>query len=140
MEKDPEEGIDTSDAGQVKVQFNMDLNGNIQSASMAFEPTLKPIEFVRKDKEVVMTAENLQKYAGDYELAGTTAKVYIKVNTLYLFVTGQPEYELTSVGNDKFVIKDLTGYSLQFQKDQKNDITAITFIQPNGVFKANRRK
>jgi len=140
LEKDPEEGIDTSDAGQLKVQFNMDINGNIQSASMAFEPTLKPIEFARKEKEVMMTAENLQKYAGDYELAGTTAKVYIKVNTLYLFVTGQPEYELTSVGNDKFVIKDLTGYSLQFQKDQKNDITAITFIQPNGVFKANRRK
>jgi hypothetical protein len=140
LEKDPEEGIDTSDAGQLKIQFAMDVNGNIQSAAAAFEPTLKPIEFARKEKEVVMTAANLQKYVGDYELAGTTAKVYIKVNTLYLFVTGQPEYELTSVGNDKFVIKDLTGYSLQFQKDEKNNIASVTFIQPNGVFKANRKK
>ena len=45
FEKDPEEGIDTSDAGQLKIQFNMDVNGTIQSALMALEPALKPIEF-----------------------------------------------------------------------------------------------
>lgn len=140
FEKDPEEGIDTSDAGQLKIQFNMDVNGNIQSASAAFEPTLKPIEFYRKEKEVATTAGDLQKYVGDYELGAVTSKVYVKKNTLYLFVTGQPEYELASVGNDKFVIKNLNGYSLQFQKDDKGDIVSVTFIQPNGVFKATKKK
>lgn len=140
FEKDPEEGIDTSDAGQLKIQFNMDVNGNIQSAAAAFEPTLKPIEFTRKEKEVAISVGDLQKYAGEYELSGATAKVYIKSNTLWLFVPGQPDYELTSVGNDKFTIKILNGYSLQFQKDEKEHVVAVSFIQPNGIFKANKKK
>ncbi|TMI86012.1 MAG: serine hydrolase [Bacteroidetes bacterium] len=140
FEKDPEEGIDTSDAGQLKIQFNMDVNGTIQSALMALEPALKPIEFNKKEKEVALTAEMLQKYVGEYELGAGTARVYIKSNTLYLFVAGQPEYELASLGSDKFTIKSLTGYSLQFQKDEKNEIVSVSFIQPNGTFKASKKK
>lgn len=140
FEKDPEEGIDTSDAGQLKAQFNMDVNGNIQSASMAFEPALKPIDFTRNEREVTISTEALQKYAGEYELSGLTSRVYIKGNTLYLFVPGQPDYELVSVGNDKFIIKSLNGYSLQFQKDENNTITSVSFIQPNGIFKASKKK
>ena len=140
FEKDPEEGIDTSDAGQLKIQFNMDVNGTIQSALMALEPALKPIEFNKKEKEVTLTAEMLQKYVGEYELGAGTARVYIKSNTLYLFVAGQPEYELASLGSDKFTIKSLTGYSLQFQNDEKNEIVSVSFIQPNGTFKASKKK
>src|SRR5436190_14265825 len=140
FEKDPEEGIDTSDAGQLKIQFNMDVNGTIQSALMALEPALKPIEFNKKEKEVALTAEMLQKYVGEYELGAGTARVYITSNTLYLFVAGQPEYELASLGSDKFTIKSLTGYSLQFQNDEKNEIVSVSFIQPNGTFKASKKK
>ena len=140
FEKDPEEGIDTSDTGQLKAQFNMDVNGNIQSVSAAFEPALKPIEFIRREKEIPMTAEDLQKYTGEYDLNGTSVKVYTKSNTLYVLVPGQPDYELTSTGNDKFNIKILNGYSLQFQKNDKNMITSVSFIQPNGIFKANKKK
>jgi len=140
LEKDPQEGIDTSDAGQLKIQFNMDVNGNIQSALMALEPSLKPIEFDKKEKEVALSADSLQKYTGEYELSGTTAKFFLKGNTLYLFVAGQPEYELTSLGNDKFAIKSLTGYSMQFQKDEKNEYPSVSFTQPNGIFKATKKK
>jgi CubicO group peptidase (beta-lactamase class C family) len=140
FEKDPEEGIDTSDAGQLKIQFNMDVNGNIQSALMALEPSLKPIEFDKKEKEVSLSADSLQKYTGEYELGGATAKFYLKGNTLYLFVAGQPEYELVSLGNDKFSIKSLTGYSMQFQKDEKNEYSSVSFTQPNGIFKATKKK
>jgi CubicO group peptidase (beta-lactamase class C family) len=140
LEKDPEEGIDTSDAGQLKIQFNMDVNGNIQSTLMALEPSLKPIQFDKKEKEVALSADSLQKYTGEYELSGTAAKFYLKGNTLYLFVAGQPEYELVSLGNDKFTIKALTGYSLQFQKDEKNEYSSVSFTQPNGIFKATKKK
>jgi len=140
FEKDPQEGIDTSDAGQLKFQFNMDVNGNISSASAGFEPALKPIEFSRKEKEVAVNSENLQKYTGEYELNGTMAKVYVKNNVLYVFVPGQPDYELTSNGDDKFTIKTLTGYSLQFQKDDNGVVNAVAFVQPNGIFKASKKK
>ena len=140
FEKDPQYGIDTSDAGQLKIQFNMDVNGNIQSALMALEASLKPIEFNKKEKEVALAADSLQKYTGEYELGGNTAKFYLKGNTLYLFVAGQPEYELASLGNDKFSIKSLTGYTMQFQKDEKNEYSSVSFTQPNGIFKATRKK
>ena len=139
FEKDSLEGIDTTEGG-MKIQFNMDLNGDISSISAAFELGLKPIEFTRTEKELATTAESLQKYVGDYELSGVTAKVYLKKNTLCLFVQGQPEYELASVGSDKFVIKSLTGYSMQFQKDAQGNVIAVSFIQPNGTFKATKKK
>src|SRR5437016_2252790 len=84
FEKDPQEGIDTSDAGELKLQFNMDVSGNISFVSAGFEPTLKPIEFTRKEKEVAVSNEKLQKYTGEYEAGGMTAKVYLKNNTLYV--------------------------------------------------------
>ena len=140
FEKDPQEGIDTSDENPLKVQFNMNIDGNINSISVGFEPTLKPIEFTRKEKEVPISAESLQKYVGEYELSGVTAKVYTKNSTLYLYVPGQPDYELASLGNDKFTIKSLTGYTVQFEKDDKGNVTGVSFIQPNGTFKATKKK
>jgi hypothetical protein len=118
----------------------MNIDGNINSISAGFEPTLKPIEFARKEKEVPISAESLQKYTGEYELSGVTAKVYIKNTTLYLYVPGQPDYELASLGNDKFTIKSLTGFSVQFEKDDKGNVIAVSFIQPNGTFKATKKK
>jgi hypothetical protein len=107
---------------------------------MGLEPSLKPIEFNKKEKEIALSVDSLQKYTGEYELNGTAAKFYLKANTLYLFVDGQPEYELVSLGNDKFTIKNLTGYSLQFEKNDKNEIASVSFIQPNGIFKATKKK
>jgi hypothetical protein len=50
--KNHNEEIDTSDAGQLKLQFNMDVNGNTSSVSADFEPGLKPIEFSKKEKKL----------------------------------------------------------------------------------------
>lgn len=140
FEKDPVEGIDTSDASPMKFQFNTDINGEVSSVFAGMEASLKPIEFVKKAREVKMTAEGLQKYTGDYDLNGTIIKVYTKGNTLYVFVPGQPEYELVATGNDKFNIKILNGYSLQFASDNSSRINSVSFIQPSGTFKANKKK
>ncbi len=140
FEIDPVEGLDTTDAGQLKFQFNTDVNGEIAGMLAGLEASLKPIEFTKKQKEVKMTAEGLQKYTGEYDLSGTTARVYVKNNTMYVFIPGQPEYELVLVGNDKFNIKILNGYSLQFAADENKLIKEVSFIQPNGIFKATRKK
>ncbi|MGV3528494.1 MAG: serine hydrolase [Flavisolibacter sp.] len=133
-----EDGIDTSGA-PMKFQFEMDVNGDIHSLASAFEPSLKPLEFVKKAKEVQVGAGELEKYVGEYELPGVVAKVYTKGNTLYLFVPGQPEYELAANGDDKFSLKILSGYSLQFHPGENGRIQAVSFIQPNGTFKAVKK-
>jgi hypothetical protein len=68
------------------------------------------------------------------------AKIYSKPDgKLYLFIAGQPEYELVYTGSDKFVIKTLKGFSLQFDRDAGKKVSGVSFIQPNGIFKANRK-
>jgi hypothetical protein len=63
FEKDPKEGIDTSDNG-VKLQFNMDLSGTITGASIPLEPGLpKSIIFTRAPKaKAVSAADSAEIY------------------------------------------------------------------------------
>jgi hypothetical protein len=91
---------------------------------------------------IEVSKTDLDKYAGEYELPGpTVVKVFLKgEKTLMLFVPGQPEYELLPVKKDVFNLKILSGFSVRFEKNDKDEITAVYFIQPNGTFKAMRKK
>ncbi|HRO47022.1 serine hydrolase [Agriterribacter sp.] len=134
---DKEEGLDTSSGGTV-LNFRTGDDGKIGSLGITMEPSLKPIEFVYKPKPKALSKEELQKYVGEYELGGMTTKVYLKGETLFVFVPGQPEYETIALGNDTFKLKALEGFSVRF--DVANDkVTGINFIQPNGTFKAKRK-
>jgi len=140
FDKDPKEGIDTSEDAQLKVQFRMNLGGEIDGLESVFEAGLKPIVFTKEIEAKKVTAAELAKYTGNYALAGLTAKVYVKDGkTLYVLVPGQPDYEMVPLGNDKFAVKILTGYYLQFGPPGAAKITEATFIQPNGSFKAARK-
>ena len=140
FDKDAKEGIDTSAAGPVKIQFQMNAAGDIESLTVPFEAGLKPIVFTKQLKVKAVTKEDLQKYTGEYELSGATVKIYIKNDkTLYALVPGQPEYELVPTDKDKFGLKIISGYYVQFSVDEKNKVTDLTFIQPNGNFKAVKK-
>lgn len=138
--KDPKEGIDTADAGPVKIQFQMNTAGDIETLTVPFEAGLKPIVFTKQLKAKDIKKEDLQKYTGEYELNGATIKIYIKNDkTLYALVPGQPEYELVPIDKDKFGLKVISGYYIQFSVNDKNKVTDLTFIQPNGNFKAAKK-
>jgi CubicO group peptidase (beta-lactamase class C family) len=142
FEKDPKEGIDTSDTngGGVRLQFLMDQAGDITGASMPLEAvTGKPTIFTRLPRIGLLSTDSLQKYIGEYTLAAMTTKVYVKNKALYLFVPGQPEYELAYVGSDKFSLKALKGFNIQFLLDDKGIVTAALAIQPNGTFKMQKK-
>ncbi len=139
LDKDDLLENDTSNTDGLKIMFRMDEAGNITSASMPLEGPAKPIVFTKGIKTKPVSKDSLQKYVGDYTLNGAIVKVYIKgENTLYVFVPGQPEYELAAIEKDKFNLKVLTGYSVQFSGNAKGEIAELTFIQPNGSFKATR--
>ena len=142
FEVDKKEGIDTSEKSSLNIRFEMNEAGEINSVYMELEAGLKPFEFIRKPKPKEITKEELKKFEGEYELApGIVAKIYIKgEKTLYAFIEGQPEYELVATDKNKFVIKILSGYSVSFDENDKGEITALSFIQPNGTFKATKKK
>ncbi len=135
---------DPSLAGSDPIRFNFHINskGEIYLLTIPFESGVKDIEFKKELKVIDIKKNDLKKYVGDYELApGRLIKFYIKgENTLYAFVEGQPEYELVPTAKNTFNLKILDGYSAKFDENEKGEITAITLIQPNGSFKATRKK
>lgn len=139
---DKEEGIDTSGGSQLNIQFHMNPAGEIIHISMPLQPGLKDLEFTRKPKPKEVTKNELEKYVGEYEFQpGAVAKFYIKgEKTLYAFIEGQPEYELVPTEKNKFTLKVLSGYSIKFEENEKGEIMAASFIQPNGTFKATKKK
>lgn len=140
--KDSKDGIDTTDQS-TKVQFNLNTNltGDVESASIALEPSVKPIIFTRSIKAKEITKDSLQSYIGAYEISGVAIKIYTKGGaTLYMFVQGQPEYELVPIAMDKFNLNNLTGFSVQFNRNEKGEVIELLSIQPNGTFKATKKK
>ena len=140
FDKDPKDGIDTSD-NSTPMQFQMNTNGDITSVEMNLEPSVKPISFTKTVKAKEITKEVLQKYVGDYELSGITLKIFIKNDkTLTLSIPGQPEYELVPIDKNKFSIKIMAGFTIQFNVNDKDEVIELLSIQPNGTFKATRKK
>jgi CubicO group peptidase (beta-lactamase class C family) len=140
LDKDPKDGYDTTQTVGFKLQFRMDPSGDISSVALPLEASSKdPAVFTRSQKVKPMTADQLRKYVGEYTIASVNAKVYLKENTLYFFVPGQPEYELANVGPDKFALKTLNGFFAQFVLNDKGEVTAVLAIQPNGTFKATKK-
>jgi hypothetical protein len=139
---DKEEGIDTTQKENLKIQFQMTTAGDISSVSIPLQDGLKDIEFTKTAKAKQVAKEELAKYVGEFELsAGINAKFYLKgEKTLFAFIEGQPEYELIPTDRNKFDLKILKGYSVLFDENEKGEITAVSFVQPNGTFKAKKIK
>lgn len=134
------EPIDTAEIGPIRLQFLLSKSGELDRVTMDFEPGIKPLEFKRQLETKEVSTASLKNYVGDYDLGNITIKVYIKNDkTLYALVPGQPEYELLPTGKDKFALKVLSGYFVQFDVAPDGKVTALTFIQPNGNFKATRK-
>jgi hypothetical protein len=131
-------GVDTT-GSPLLFNFATSDGGDISLVSIKIEPALDPIEFKRTPIKMDVDKATLERYAGEYELGGMEVKFYLKGGeTLYLTVPGQPEYELIATSKDKFSIKSLDGFKIEFT-DNAGKISEATFIQPNGTFKAKRK-
>lgn len=136
-----EYGIDTTDTGPLKFNFSTNDGGEIATVRMKIEPALdQPIEFKREPEILELEISKLKIYEGEYELSGMVIKVYTKDdNGLYMFVPGQPEYQLLASEKDLFILKDLEGYKAKFTDSGNGEISELVLLQPNGTFKAKRK-
>ena len=136
-----EKGIDTTDSGPIRINFETNDSGEISFAKIKAEATLDPIKFKRTPNTIDVSKDTLEKYTGTFELAGTPIKVYIKNDdTLHLFVAGQPEYELLATDKHKFSFKTLEGFKVEFTESDDKSIDIMTLYQPNGTFKTKRKE
>ena len=118
----------------------MNEAGDIVSINLSLEFGMDPFVFEKRAKPKSIKKEDLEIYSGEYELGAQKGiKIYAKESTLYLFVPGQPEYELISMGDHKFGVKALSGFSLEFIFEGEK-LTNLKLNQPNGIFKAQKVK
>jgi len=133
-----QDGIDVSEESELLMTFYGNEGGEVSKVAVKMEPALEPLEFKRTPRKLHVTKSDLEKYVGEYVLGGVTSKIYTKGSVLFLFVPGQPEYELFATGTHQFSIKKLDGFKIEFIDGEKG-ITDANFIQPNGVFKAKKK-
>lgn len=133
--------IDSTHLGHsMNIKFNTNNTGDISNVEIKLEPILEPIIFIRRPNTIHVDEATLGSYVGDFDLSGTAIKVYIKnKNKLYLFITGQPEYELLATGKHKFSFKTLEGFKVEFVESDDKLVNEIIVIQPNGTFRATRK-
>lgn len=132
--------IDTADKSEVRFNFRNGTSGDLEGVTVTgLETGIKPLEFVSETITKTISAEELKKYVGEYLLAGITSKIYVKGDALTLFVPGQPEYDLLYLGNNKFSLKNINGYKLEFEETTPGVISSCSFVQPNGTFKAKKK-
>jgi CubicO group peptidase (beta-lactamase class C family) len=133
--------FDPTENNDFRIQFNTGINGEIESLNtIGFEAASIALNFKKSSKPKPISTEETEKYSGIYTIAGTEIKFYTKGSTLFMFVPGQPEYELIPTDTDKFSVKNLNGFGIQFLRAGDKQVNAVNLIQPNGTFKAEKKK
>ena len=133
---------------QITPYFNgMILNGiamNKQSKGMTeqadYVKSKLPGKAKPSENEEVSAAE-LQKYIGEYDFDEETVNVTLKNDkTLFLNIPEQPEMEMTPVSKSKFAIKYMEGYTIEFNVNDKGEVTGFVLSSPGGEEKATKKK
>jgi CubicO group peptidase (beta-lactamase class C family) len=122
-----------------KVQFQTNVKGYVDGLAVAFEPSLKPIVFAIRPDARLSDPAYLQRFAGEFELAGRTLSVRINGNTLMLDSQGQGTVALIPDRNDTFKVKEQSALSIRFITDKDQKVSEITLDRPGGVFTAKRK-
>lgn len=124
-----------------KLRFITGINGKVEGFDVSLESSVKAQVFDKLPDVKTVAAEVLKSYTGEYELGQMLTRIYIKgENTLMLFIAGQPDYELVPLGNDLFDFKTLPGFQARFERNAKGEVDVLSVLQPNGTFKAKRKK
>ncbi|MFK8060086.1 MAG: serine hydrolase [Polaribacter sp.] len=94
----------------------------------------------QKEKKIItVSADILKTYVGEYELQpGFVITITSKENQLFAQLTGQPQFELFAESNTKFFLKVVKA-SLEFHKNEKGAISALTLFQGGRAMKAQKK-
>ncbi|MES1243249.1 MAG: serine hydrolase [Acidobacteriota bacterium] len=122
-----------------KLLFETDARGNVVAVKTDFEPTLEDgITFEKKPDSRLSDAVYLARFVGEYDLSGQPISIQLAGNVLTVNVPGQPQYHLVPELGGEFSLKEASGFHVRFE-EQAGKVTAVTFLQPNGIFTAKRK-
>jgi CubicO group peptidase (beta-lactamase class C family) len=124
----------------MKVSFTTNVRGDIDGFSAPLEPLVKDIVFKRVARKEMTEKSFLEQFVGDYEVLGMTATVALKgEKTLSLAIPGQPEFELVPYKGTEFHLKGLSGFGVEFKRDEEGKVIEAVLEQPGAVFTAKKK-
>ena len=130
------EGADDPALEDTKVQFLMDMKGNISGLRAPVEPMVEDVVFARRPDARLTDPVFLATLTGEYQLVNVRLRIELKGSALVAVLPGQPTYELIPVRGTDFDFKGLSGFSVTFDLDEKGAVRELRVTQPNGVFTA----
>ncbi len=123
----------------VKFTFRTNPAGQADAVTAPLEPEADDIVFTRLPDRRLKDPEYLQRFTGEYELAGETLTVSLQGDVLLITAPGQPPYELEPRQGSEFGLKGVSVVTLHFTLDDTGQASEVQLIQPNGVFTAKRK-
>lgn len=133
FEATPEE-VETT----IKLQFHLDLKGNVDRVSAQFEPSVAASVFTRMADASLKNRAFLEQFVGEYELMGMMIKITLRgEDALLASVPGQGDVVLEPYQGTTFNLQGLSGFSMEFVV-QAGSVTEVKVSQPNGVFMAKK--
>lgn len=127
---------DHPNEGQL-LSFQTNELGDLSALEMSLEASAQPIRFARQIDPRLSLPATLAQYAGHYRIGKNELDIQVEDGRLVMHIAGQPAFQLDPYRENFFKLKNYAGYLARFElKDGK--VVAVTLIQPNGVFKADK--
>ncbi len=124
----------------LKISFTTNVRGDIESVTAPLEVTAKDIVFKRVASKAMREKSFLEQFVGIYTVMNMDITVALKDNNmLQMTVPAQPEYTLVPYKGTEFGIQGLSGFSVEFKRDESNRVVEAVLTQPNGVFTAKKQ-
>ncbi len=124
----------------MKFTFQSNLNGEIDTVAIPFEPKSPSIVFQKKRNEKFSNKEYFQKFLGTYEIYNVTVDIVIRDGKLLSIIPGQPVFELIPLADNEFTVKSMLDYSIRFVKDDTGEVAQVMLISPYGAYTACKKK
>lgn len=127
---------------KMKVSFFSDTNGDISSLTLPLETNVKDIVFTRLPDKQLTERSFIEPFTGQYDLPGSPTPVTVSLrgdHTVVLTFPGSPDIELLPKRGAAFDLKDQSGVSIEFKRDESGKITEAA-VNDNGTVIVLKKK
>lgn len=118
--------------GKYSVNFSINPKGDIHTALVSLDES--EVSFTKMPDESLLDPEILNKYTGNYELAGSTILIVMtEAGELVTKIPGQPDYTLVPYKSQEFTLKEFSDNTIKFVLDGE-EVSMMQFISPDGTY------
>lgn len=119
----------------LKITFLYNKNGEIERLTIPLQRGMSDIVFTRRANVSMRERPFLEPFVGEYDLGFGKAKVFLRGNdTLTYTFADRATHELIPTRGSSFDLKDLHGYSIEFQRQASGVVNELVIFTPRGAY------